>query len=246
LKKDSSSSSGGVDLTKADEKLQEALIQFPMVLQPLLAKCNVNITKGEWAQLFAAKEGSQLWSANVPKILQALISVFVERNFSLWKVDAVQKWLRLNVTKLLTRNDLTVMCQEAEAIRKREWAEMPNTELYRYLLLSEVPGAISALPQDARVFRMYDALHFDNRDTVSARTSNPLALFLQTLMPWQPVPNGPPMPAGGAAGGGGGGGLPQFIADALGCVRGGGAGGGAAGGGNRDGVEEFPVEEELD
>lgn len=38
------------------------------------------------------------------------------------------------------------------------------------------------------------------QQVVHAPTSNPLALFLQTLMPWQPTPNAPPVQQQGTDG----------------------------------------------
>jgi len=41
--------------------------------------------------------------------------------------------------------------------------------------------------------QIYDAFQQIQHPTVHANTSNPLSLFLQTLMPWNTEPNAPPL-----------------------------------------------------
>jgi tetratricopeptide (TPR) repeat protein len=86
----------------ASERLQEALILFPMALEPLLKKTGtVSSMKGKDGKQYI-QELFFAGSTSSPQ-LDSLIRIFAERHYSLWQPTNVQTWLKENVERVLER-----------------------------------------------------------------------------------------------------------------------------------------------
>jgi len=55
------------------------------------------------------------------------------------------------------------------------------------------PDVVQAMRHGGGGLQLYDSFVEMQQPTVHATTSNPLELFLSTLLPWNPVPNAPPL-----------------------------------------------------
>eukprot|EP01090_Pellita_catalonica_P017664 TRINITY_DN5384_c0_g1_i1.p1 TRINITY_DN5384_c0_g1~~TRINITY_DN5384_c0_g1_i1.p1 ORF type:complete len:521 (-),score=73.68 TRINITY_DN5384_c0_g1_i1:89-1627(-) len=194
---------------KADDEtgvaeIEQAFALFPMVLPKLVQKCNASVGKMDDGLCWQILLTHDYWTSHfsIP-ILDSLVSIFVERNHALWKADIIQAWLKQRANAFLQRSDLEELAKTNDALRKQHYAEKPLQGVYRHILLSGVAEAIGALPYENRVFQLYDTIRPRRERGVRATTANPLALFLQTLMPWAPVPN-LPMDENAAAEGGNG------------------------------------------
>ncbi|XP_014661903.1 PREDICTED: transcription factor 25-like [Priapulus caudatus] len=140
----------------ADEMLQEALLQFPALLMPLLNKCNVvpdtDVTRHE---LFGLKS-----EASDPEALRQLLSLYVGRSHGLWKDAAVVTWLENNVRSVMARassNDSLV--RDYRQKKQSRYRGTPRNIL-RHMLMSEIPDATASLPRDMAntPFMSYDPL----------------------------------------------------------------------------------------
>lgn len=210
---------------RADELLQQALVAFPAVLQPLTEKCNVSLlhpSSGE--RLDLSKEPLFSGAYQAPSLMQ-LVQLFVDKCYSLWSGQEVVAFLSKNTVLAVERmcnKELDAFCRSAE---RRVKAMFPLHAKDAFLsmdaadyndevavippeMLEDAGGAAPApMPQDEPV--------------VPAPTNNPLALFFRTLMPWNEVPNAP-FEAGADADPA----LVQGLIDRFLELRGGGGGGG--------------------
>lgn len=187
-------------LEEADEALQNALILFPGVLSPLATKASFKLPHSDSSSENLANHGFfSGWKG--PDSLQRLITLYIERNYSLWKDPEVTQWLKRNVVQVVEKvyaNDSTVT--NAEKFIEENYSEN-SQNIYHHLLLSEHSDSVdNALPPDlveairhgGGGLQLYEGFQAARNPTVHATTGNPLALFLSTLVPWNPVPNAPP------------------------------------------------------
>lgn len=174
---------------RADELLQQALIAFPAVLQPLVEKCNVSLfhpSGGE--RLDLSKEPLFSGAYQAPSLMQ-LVRLFVDKCYSLWSSQEVVAFLSKNTVLAVDRmcsKELDAFCSTAE---RRVKAMFPLHARDAFLsmdaadyndevaiipaeLLEEGGGGGAAVPQPQAA------------PVVPAPTNNPLALFFRTLMPW--------------------------------------------------------------
>eukprot|EP01114_Cavostelium_apophysatum_P008342 TRINITY_DN2075_c0_g1_i1.p1 TRINITY_DN2075_c0_g1~~TRINITY_DN2075_c0_g1_i1.p1 ORF type:complete len:604 (+),score=194.27 TRINITY_DN2075_c0_g1_i1:1340-3151(+) len=187
---------------KASEYLQYALMMFPSALAPLVKKAGLSMMEPDAKG--AAKELTlhPFFSAVGPPAVQHLITLFVERNYTLWKEAEVAQWLKENASIVAKKADARdPMIETCAVVLKEEYSESQKNT-YHHLLLSEYTDHIEALPPDIiEAIRMgqagpqiYESFQEVRTPTIHARTSNPLALFLQTLAPWnREIPNAPPI-----------------------------------------------------
>lgn len=194
------------DTSKADEMLQDSLLMFPAVVRPLLEKCSVQGDSSVSHQYFMTAETSQ------SEGLKHLIALYVGRCFPCWKVPEVMEWLEKNVKQVV---DLVENKDpRLETYKQRRLTRYMKTprNIYRHILVSEIPSATATIPQDvASLVLNYDPL--PPLDSVEAytRPSRPnraqteqggLSAFLRSLLP-NYNPNDP-APEGGAAAAAGG------------------------------------------
>jgi len=186
--------------SSADELLQHALILFPHILIPLVKRSKISLTN---ESVDLANHGF-FASAQCPPSLQPLITLFVERNYSIWQTPEVVDWLKVNILVVIKKVELgnDQMVENCAAIIHEEYVSNSNKNYYNHLLVSEYTNdTVNALPADLLELlrregggpQIYDAFHQnENQPVVHATTSNPLLLFLSTL--FSPVvPNAPPV-----------------------------------------------------
>lgn len=128
---------------KADEMLQTALIMFPMVLTPLMDKCNVALDSSLISHpFFSASANSD------PIALQQLEALYIGRTYHAWKQPEVIDWLAMNVRIVLGRVDsqdpLVEQCKHKRQIRYRGTPR----NIYRHIIMSDIKDATASLPLD--------------------------------------------------------------------------------------------------
>ncbi|XP_037291479.1 nuclear localized protein 1 isoform X2 [Rhipicephalus microplus] len=129
---------------EADKMLQESLIMFPGVLKPLLDKCGVQPDSEVAKHTFFSATAQ----AQQPAALNQLQSLFVGRNYVLWKEPEVLAWLERNVRAVLKRVDQgdPLVASSAEKRAKRYQGAPRN--LSRHIILSNIQEASVTLPQE--------------------------------------------------------------------------------------------------
>ncbi|KAL3859671.1 hypothetical protein ACJMK2_009879 [Sinanodonta woodiana] len=196
----------GGDLSKADAMLQKNLLMFPSLLIPLLDKCNIQPDKSVAAHPFfgPVAEYSQ------PPALKQLIALYIGRCKSCWKEPEVVTWLERNVKATLQRvEDKDPLMADYKSKRLSRYQGTPRN-IYRHILISEVPDATTTLPPDvASTVLSYDPLPPLDSESGYSRpdrprrpnlNGNPLSLFLRSLLP-NFNPDAPAPEEEGAAGG---------------------------------------------
>jgi len=187
--------------TSSDELIQQALLLFPMLIPHLIKKLSISIILSE-------SDGSSINVANhgffsdtyCPPSLKHLITLYVERNYNLWKNQDVLNWLKKNIKIALQRaqsND--PMVKNYEAILKEEYMDS-SKNIYNHLLLSEHTESIDSLPPELLHndggAQLYDAYYNQpppNQPIIHAPTNNPIGFFFQSLFSPQ-IPNAPALP----------------------------------------------------
>ncbi|XP_045193322.2 transcription factor 25-like [Mercenaria mercenaria] len=188
---------------KADEMLQDSLLMFPGMLSPLLDKCGVQADQSATHVYFKDAEYSQ------PDALKQLIALYVGRCYACWKLPEVMEWLEKNVKTVIDRVEKKDPLIETYKQRRLSRYKGTPRNIYRHILMSEIPTATATLPQDvASTVLSFDPL--PPLDSVEAyrrparpnraqTDGNAFSMFLRSLMP-NFNPN-EPAPEQGAAGG---------------------------------------------
>ncbi|DAZ93810.1 TPA: hypothetical protein N0F65_008569 [Lagenidium giganteum] len=189
----------------ARELLAKALLQFPSVLPALLEKCSVSTTSGEWATVLGSRVFANASHVADGSVLQHLLDIYVTRNFSLWKVNEVQRFLLEGAKHAV---DFPSLSQSTPQVM-----EVPEALLkYRRAVTADYSDEITTLPADHPMMQQLQIPNLEDLDEgqleALARAqeqmaagnlpadANPLLLFLQTLLPWNHVQGARP-PAGG-------------------------------------------------
>lgn len=177
---------GKVTRGEADRLLQQALLTFPVALPVLLEKCKKSLQDGMGRAVDVDKATFFNAAYRSPTLLR-LINLYIDRCYSLWTSKSVQAWLGVNVATVLQRvasNDPMVeKCQRAV---QNHYSKEGADSLSR-IQASDYNDEVAAIPADL----LEQQAVVPPPRVVPARTGNPLALFLQTLMPWNEVPNAP-------------------------------------------------------
>lgn len=141
-----SATGDGVPTTQqeADKMLQESLIMFPGVLMPLLDKCGVQPDSEVAKHTFFAAAAR----AQQPAALNQLQSLFVGRNYVLWKEPEVLAWLERNVRAVLQRVDQADPLVPSSAEKRIKRYQGAPRNLCRHIILSNIQEASVTLPQE--------------------------------------------------------------------------------------------------
>ncbi|XP_062501672.1 ribosome quality control complex subunit TCF25-like isoform X2 [Corticium candelabrum] len=179
------------DTSEADKMLQNSLLMFPSVFTRLLDKCSVEFNSGVMKHSYF---GSSAQSSE-PAALNQLISLFIERSHSLWKIPEVLLWLERNARIVCQRVDnQDPLIQRYKTCRVSRYQGTPRN-IYRHIILSDYRNVLSSLPREIaeKPVMMHDPL--PPLDSVSSYTrpprqtalgetnQNPLSLFFSSLMP---------------------------------------------------------------
>uniref|UniRef100_A0A6B2L053 Transcription factor 25 n=1 Tax=Arcella intermedia TaxID=1963864 RepID=A0A6B2L053_9EUKA len=176
------------DLSSASEMLISAIFLFPGIVPLLLPKAGID-------RLFITYNGERLNVLEQPfylstpdfPVLNRLQTLYISRNFALWKVPQVQDWLRKIVSDVTLRvlaND--PMVENSRAIVEETFKGKEDTFVKHYML-SEIGEVLDLLPPELSRggFEIYDAV---DRPRTTSTPQNPLALFFQSLFPWHQQP----------------------------------------------------------
>lgn len=168
-----------------------ALTLFPTVLLPLLNKAGVSykdVLPDETTSFFNNSDTS------VPPLLQKMINLFVDKNNTLWKAPEVVTWIKEVITEV-QRQASSSTKRSTEMKSNRDWMLTWWTTRSEAvgsvpLLLSEHADTASPLPPELFAPHAQNNGHNNvpRPAPLPPLAQNPIALFLQTLMPWVQVP----------------------------------------------------------
>jgi len=185
---DSSTSEGESTVTRqeADRLLQQALLTFPVALPVLVEKCKKTLQDASGQSILLEQEVFFNAAYRSPTLLR-LVNLYIDRCYSLWTSKSVQAWVGVNVGVVLQRvasNDPMVdKCQRAV----QNHYSKEGTDALSRIQAADYNDEVAAIPADL----LEQQAVVPPPRVVPARTGNPLALFLQTLLPWNEVPNAP-------------------------------------------------------
>ncbi|XP_064466534.1 ribosome quality control complex subunit TCF25-like [Ornithodoros turicata] len=131
-------------MAEADRLLQEALLMFPGALMPLLDKCGIQAD----SEVIKHTYFGAVAQSEQPTALKQLVSLYVGRNYVLWKEPEVISWLERNVKETIKRisnNDSAVKSYQEK--RKKLYQGLPRN-IARHILLSNIKEANVTIPQD--------------------------------------------------------------------------------------------------
>ena len=165
----------------ADILLQQAIITFPVVLPILLEKCKKSIPGIDLATQ------SYFSGAYRSPTLFRLVNLYVDRCYSLWTSQPIQSWLGDNIKIVLQRLQDNDPLVEKSSKALRATYPMDGPDSFSRIQSADYNDEVAAIPAD---LLEQQAVQPPQR-VIPARTGNPLALFLQTLLPWNEVPNAP-------------------------------------------------------
>jgi len=209
----------------ADTLLQDALINFPDVLVPLLDKCSID------ADSSVSTHPYFMDTRATPPALATLSVLYVERTHHCWKEPEVLPWLERNcasVLKIIDSKEEKVL--KSIEYRKTRYQGLPRN-IHRHLLISEVTAAISHLPANlsrAAVVSWDPLPPANSINTYTAPPRQPTALddpsalnlFFRSMLPNFNPDEPLPAPVDGAVGGEEGGlDLRNSVHSLLGAMR---------------------------
>eukprot|EP00118_Oscarella_pearsei_P009265 m.52463 g.52463 ORF g.52463 m.52463 type:complete len:613 (+) comp34210_c0_seq2:12-1850(+) len=175
---------------EADKLLQKALIMFPSVLKLLLDKCGLVLNASVMNHPYYSIDSRDTAG------LHHLISLFVARNYLLWKVPEVLAWLEANARVACEQVDANVpLVEECRKQRSLRYKGTPRN-VYRHIVISDLSDATVSLPPEISQspVMMFDPLPpldslasysrpESNRRRQIPAMRNPLSLFVSSLMP---------------------------------------------------------------
>lgn len=192
--------------TESSTALLEAMARFPSVILPLAELCAISLPSRCSRHSYLAKP-----SPVQGNTLNILVTLFVERNSSLWKEPEVMEWWKPQVERLID----AVNAKDALVERNTKLchAECPldPLNLYRHVFVSDINKAIGELPGNVSrgSIMMHDPLPPPNstvgytrpvrppRTATATATSNSsgrigaettaLEAFFRSLLPWSTV-----------------------------------------------------------
>ncbi|XP_022781042.1 transcription factor 25-like, partial [Stylophora pistillata] len=204
---------------RADELLQAALIMFPMVLSPLMEKCNVALD----SSLIQHPFFSPLKADSEPLALKQLEALYIGRTYHVWKEPEVGNTTATPVG--CAPHFMKQQPNQEDNFLKTLWRQVryrgTPRNIYRHLVMSDIKDAVTSLPMDLVNVPLlsYDPLPPQDSVTGYSRptrrieavgeNSGPLSMFFRSLLPsFSPqTPNGPHVevrleqPVEGAGGG---------------------------------------------
>ncbi|TMW66402.1 hypothetical protein Poli38472_004167 [Pythium oligandrum] len=189
---------------EAKEALARALLRFPTVLKPLLDKIAVNSSSGTWQSVLGSRIFANARSLDENGALQHVLDIYVQRNFSIWKVNEVQSFLLRGAQHAIASPTFSSAYQQV--------LELPPSLLkYKRSYPGDYSDEITTLPPDHPMLRPPELPNLNdlNEEQLAQLAelqaqaeagnlpadANPLLLFLQTLLPWNRVQGAnPPAP----------------------------------------------------
>lgn len=124
----------------ADQLLQDALIEFPDVLIPLLDKCSID------ADRTVSTHPYFLDTRETTATLASLCTLYVERTHHCWKEPEVLPWLEKNCSQALQVIQLKGAKVEKSAVHRRTRYQGLPLNINRHVVISEISAAVAKLP----------------------------------------------------------------------------------------------------
>jgi len=173
-------------LLSPTELLENAIFLFPGVIPPLLTKMGIDrlmvTINGE--RVNAIEHPFFLESLDFPT-LRPLMTLYLIRNYQLWKVPEATEWLKDTVKLVLCRAvEGDPMVENGKTMVKEMYQEEVISHHIHYLL-SEISEVIDTLPPHLSRggLEIYDRADAP-RPGQGGPNPNPFALFLRSLLPW--------------------------------------------------------------
>jgi len=183
---------------------------FPEALKALIGKCNEKeLSKDSWAkpiQVLCA-----LFPTNA--YIDRLVTIFVERSFSLWKPPMVMIWLQRNVellSKKVCGEDVKANLANVASLRRTTFHDKAVPTHIKQLDKTDYSDHLHTLPEELlRPMRqqmpnvMNGAADLDNAEVMHIMHDmanqqiqqghgngdvNPIVLFFRSLLPWMNAP----------------------------------------------------------
>ncbi|BFZ12900.1 hypothetical protein BsWGS_15939 [Bradybaena similaris] len=155
----------GEDTSTADQKLQDSLLFFPVMLMPLLDECSVQPDKRVSGHSFFSTAELNDSSSE----LRRLVTLYVKRCVSCWKEPEVIAWLERNVLAVLDIVDKgTDPCLQSYTKLRQQRFRHPPLSLLRHYFLSEIPGI--GLPRQYLTTPVLNHDPFPPTDTIRSYT----------------------------------------------------------------------------
>ncbi|XP_076272258.1 nuclear localized protein 1 [Rhynchophorus ferrugineus] len=176
------------EIDKADDLLQDALLMFPNVLKPLLEQCSVQIDSRVSTHEFF----NSLNEKNTPPSLNQLVQLYVNRNYHIWKDGDLLSWLEGNVHEVLNRVDKKdPLVDDYKERRVRRFSGPLPLSIGRHIILSDDVKGLSFSDSSGPIMSFdplppKDSINLytrPKRPTTVNNISNPLMMFLGSLMP---------------------------------------------------------------
>ncbi|OZJ05674.1 hypothetical protein BZG36_01441 [Bifiguratus adelaidae] len=159
---------GKTGIEEASKLLQQSVSSFPVVAALLLDKCGESFP-GTNHPIFV------LARSDAKSEAKALVELYAERSFALWKEPEVLEWLKENIQAVLQKAKTN--CDTSAASQSATWQSSLHRELSlnycRHIVCSEFPTLLSYLPSTiiTRSLDMYDPLppsdSYDSYESVS-------------------------------------------------------------------------------
>ncbi|XP_058531184.1 ribosome quality control complex subunit TCF25 isoform X2 [Ochotona princeps] len=174
---------------KASLLVQQALIMFPGVLMPLLEHCSVRPDATVSSHHFFGPNAE----ISQPPALSQLVSLYLGRSHFLWKEPATMSWLEENVREVLQAVDAGDPSVETCENRRKLLYQRAPRNIHRHVILSEIKGAVAALPPDVTTQSVMGFDPLPPLDNISSYArperlspvshGNTIALFFRSLLP---------------------------------------------------------------
>jgi len=179
-------------LLSPTELLENAIFLFPGVIPSLLNKLGVDrlmvTIKGE--KINAMEHPFFLDCPDFPT-LRPLLTLYVIRNYQLWKIPEATEWLKDTVKLVLSRavEDDPMVVNGRTMVKEMYKEEMKS--YHRHYLLSEIGEVLDTLPPhlSRAGLEIYDRADAPDQQGQGGEGGegggpNPFALFLRSLIPW--------------------------------------------------------------
>uniref|UniRef100_A0A1D1YA67 Transcription factor 25 n=1 Tax=Anthurium amnicola TaxID=1678845 RepID=A0A1D1YA67_9ARAE len=176
----------------SNDLMKQALMLHPLVLKKLVAKAPLK--DQVWTQILNNSLFKSAQAGNPS--LEHLINIYIERSYIMWRLPELQSLLKeaaLQVVESLKRDGSEA--RDWACVRKEVFSSEKNE--YSHLLLSDFSDTVSTIPpEEIRHFmvgpQLAHEMHNENREAnpEGARLPrevlgrNPLAVFLESLLPW--------------------------------------------------------------
>eukprot|EP01135_Chromosphaera_perkinsii_P006244 Nk52_evm5s470 gene=Nk52_evmTU5s470 len=152
---------GVPDLTDADidSYLQRALMQFPMMVVPLMEKCNINISSKLSSHPYFSEVTYAFGTANSAyESINRVCKLYIERSHSVWKEPNVIAWLERNLEEVMDKmgNSSNPAYEETQKevakcdrVRKNVFVSTPSN-IFRHIVVSDYSSVVGSLPSELR------------------------------------------------------------------------------------------------